>query len=362
MIKKVGLLTGGGDSSSLNAVIRAVVRRAVLGFGWSVLGIRYGFRGLIEATTQPLGLEDTDSLLTRGGTILGASNRSNPFHYPVGTAGGVRAEDVSGRLIATVRALELEGLVVVGGDGTLAIAAELAKRGVPIVGVPKTIDNDLPLTDTSCGYPTAVAIVAEALDRLRTTAESHDRVMLCEVMGRYAGWIALEAGIAGGADLILIPEIPYDLERVARVIEARQRSGQTAALVVVAEGAHAVQQDLAVDQPGDATRLERLGGAAARLASDLGQRLPEIETRVTVLGHVQRGGTPCAADRVLATGLGVAAVDLIAARRFGTVALLRGGEITAVPLAELSAGTKLVDPNGQLANTARGVGIELGQP
>jgi 6-phosphofructokinase 1 len=240
------------------------------------------------------------------------------------------------------------------------IAAKLGERGARVVGVPKTIDNDLAATDTTCGYPTAVEVVTQALDRLHTTAESHDRVMLCEVMGRYAGWIALESGLASGADIILIPEIPYRLERLAGAIEARKRQGITYSLVVVAEGARREGGGLAVARPGDSTRLEKLGGAADRLAAELVSCLGEVDVRVTVLGHVQRGGTPTALDRLLATRYGTVAVDLIAAGDFGRMVVQRGRDIASVPLAEVRRGPKLVDPEGELVRTARAMGVELG--
>jgi 6-phosphofructokinase 1 len=355
MTRCLGILTGGGDSPSLNAVIRAVTTRATLGHGWTVVGIEHGFRGLVEGLTQRLDLTRVRELLPRGGTILGASNRSNPFQYPVKSAGRVQAQDLSQRALANLAALGLDDVIAVGGDGTMEIARRLVERGARIVGVPKTIDNDLAATDTTCGYQTAVAVVTEALDRLRTTAESHDRIMLCEVMGRYAGWIALEGGIAGGADAILIPEIPYQIERVVELC-----AGRPSTLVVVAEGARPAGGQRAVVRAADATRPEKLGGAAERLAVELGALLPEHDARVTVLGHVQRGGTPVAVDRVLATRFGVAAVDLVAAGETGVVVVQRGRGLAAVPMSEVCQGAKLVDPAGELVRTARALGVVLG--
>jgi len=246
MTRRIGILTGGGDSASLNAVVRAVTKHAILSYGWEVVGIEHGFKGLVENRTRPLDMASVRGILARGGTMLGASNHSNPFRYPVNVNGRVEPRDLSERALVNLTSLGLSALVVVGGDGTMDIAVKLGKRGARVVGVPKTIDNDLAATDITCGYPTAVEVVTQALDRLHTTAESHDRVMLCEVMGRYAGWIALEAGLAGGADVILIPEIPYRLERIARAIEERKRHGLTYALIVVAEGARREGGALAV--------------------------------------------------------------------------------------------------------------------
>lgn len=357
--RTIAILTGGGDSPSLNAVIRAVTTRAILGMGWDVVGIEYGFRGIVENLTRPLDLASVRELLPQGGTILGASNRSNPFHFPVKVGGKIEAQDLSRRAVANLAALGISDLIVVGGDGTLDIARHLGEYGLRIVGVPKTIDNDLAATDTTCGFQTAVAIVTEALDRLRTTAESHERIMLCEVMGRDAGWIALEAGLAGGADVIVIPEMPYQVARIATALERRLREGLHAALIVVAEGAKPADGEKAIARAGDATRAEKLGGAAHRLAEALADRIHETDTRVTVLGHVQRGGSPVAGDRLLATRFGVAAVDLLATGRSGVI-VERGCGLTAVPFAEVCGGVKLVDPTGELVRTARAMGIELG--
>ena len=256
--------------------------------------------------------------------------------------------------------LGLDALVAVGGDGTLSMANSLAEKGARIVGVPKTIDNDLAATDYTFGFQTAVEIATEALDRLNTTAESHDRVMLCEVMGRYAGWIALAAGLAGGAEVVLIPEIPYDLERVVEAIVARKRREISFAIVVVAEGARPSGGELSVTRAGDASQQEKLGGAAARLAGELGRRLSDHEVRVTVLGHLQRGGTPSAFDRLLATRFGVAAIDLIASGGFGRMVTLHGNTVGSVPILEACGRLKLIDPQGELVHAARATGVEMG--
>jgi|SRR5579883_133430 len=353
-MKRIGILTGGGDCPGLNAVIRAVVRRAVCGHGWEVLGIHDGFRGLVDGVVRPLSLADVHGLLTRGGTILGAANRANPFAWP--TPEGPR--DVSEQVLVRARKLELDGILVVGGDGTMSIAAPLAARGLPILGVPKTIDNDLPATDQTFGFDTAVQTVVECLDRLHTTAESHQRVMICEVMGRDTGWIALSSGIAGGADVILIPELPYDEARVCDHLASALVRGQSYSIVVIAEGALPVGGEASVLEAGDATRARRLGGAGDRLAASV-RRCTDHEVRTTVLGYIQRGGVPTAFDRLLGTRFGAAAVDLLAEGRTGRMVALRNGRIESVPLAE-AVGTRRVDPAGELVRTARHMGIELG--
>ena len=360
--RRIGILTGGGDCPGLNAVIRAVTKHAGGSYGWTVVGIEDGFQGLYLRRWRELAQDEVRGLLVRGGTILGSTNRANPFHYPVKLPDGREVvRDVSDVCLRHLDELELEALVAVGGDGTLQMAEKLGQRGARIVGVPKTIDNDLSATDYTFGFQTAVEIATEAIDRLHTTAESHDRVMICEVMGRTAGWIAMAAGLAGGADVILVPEIPYQLERVIEAVATRSRRGISFSIICVAEGARPVGGELAVEHAGDATRQARLGGAAQRLAAALEHRI-EHEVRVTVLGHVQRGGTPTAFDRLLGTRYGVAAVDLVAAGRFGHMVALRGNRLEAVPLSEATGQLKLVDPAGELCATARATGVELGAP
>jgi 6-phosphofructokinase 1 len=358
---RIGILTGGGDCPGLNAVIRAVTKHAIGSYGWDVVGIEDGFRGLVERRTRVLSLDEVRGLLTRGGTILGSTNRANPFKYPVKLANGTEEiRDVSQQVIDNARALGLDAVVAVGGDGTMSMARELGELGLKLVGVPKTIDNDLASTDYTFGFQTAVEIATEALDRLHTTAESHDRVMLCEVMGRYAGWIALASGMAGGADVILLPELPYRVDRVVEAIETRGRRGISFAIVVVAEGARPEGGQLAVRQQGDATQQERLGGAGDRLARELSARLTDHEVRVTVLGHIQRGGTPSAFDRLLGTRYGTAAVDLIREGGFGRMVTLRGNSIASVSIAEACGQLKLIDPDGEMVRAARATGVELG--
>jgi len=315
-------MTGGGDCPGLNAAIRAVVRKADGLLGIEVLGFRDGWRGVVEADVEPLTVESVRGILHRGGTILGSSP-VNPFHE-----GGVE------RVRAVLHDLGADALIAIGGEGTLGAAAQLATEGVAVVGIPKTIDNDLSGTDYCIGFQTAVQIATDAIDRLHTTAESHDRVMLLEVMGRSAGWIALYAGLAGGADMILIPERPFDLEDVCTHLRRRHLRGHRFSIVVVAEGAQPAAGTLKLPEyPRDARGFPRYGGITQLIAPEI-EHLTEFETRVTTLGHVQRGGTPVAEDRILATRFGIAAVDLVVAGAWGRMAAARGGRIVDVALAD----------------------------
>ena len=361
----IGIMTGGGDCPGLNPVIRAVVKTAA-GYGWRVLGIEDAFSGLIDLDYRsPHGNQwlDDDAVRgihTRGGTILGTSNRSNPFAYPVVRDGAKVEVDVFDRVLENWKVLGLDALVSVGGDGSMAIAQRCIDRGLtPIVGVPKTIDNDLGATDYTFGFDTAVAVATDAIDRLRDTAESHDRVMLVELMGRHAGWIALHAGLAGGAHAILIPEIPYRLAPIARAIEARRLSGQPYSVVVVAEGAVPAEGEPSFLGEREVGSMRRLFGAAARVAEGLVTQV-DLDVRVTVLGHVQRGGSPSNFDRVLGTRFGEAAVHLIASGGFGRMVALRGTAIVDVPIRDAIGQNKLVDPAGQLVGTARALGVCFG--
>jgi phosphofructokinase-like protein len=342
----IGLLTGGGDCPGLNAVIRAVVRSGLPG-GHSFIGFRHGWAGVLEDDALELTLERTVGILPRGGTILGTS-RTNPF---------AAGRDGLGAIRATLDAHGVDALIPIGGEDTLGVALTLQRAGIPIVGVPKTIDNDLGGTDVTFGFQTAVQIVTDAIDRLHTTAESHNRVMVLEVMGRHAGWIATHAGLAGGADAILVPERPFDIEQVCAHLRRRHTRGRDFSIVVVAEGA--TPRDGTLHEDEDGTPIARAGGRSASATDAFGHaRLGGIgvllegeieartgyETRVTILGHVQRGGTPVAFDRVLATRFGVAALNAVAAGRFGTMVALRGTAIVEVPLAEALAEPKLLDP------------------
>jgi phosphofructokinase-like protein len=360
MTKRIGILTGGGDCPGLNAVLRAVVNHAHGQLGWTVVGIEDGFQGMFEQRTVELDCKRVSDLIARGGTILGSSNRANPFAYPMAQPdGGERIIDASHQCLSNLERLGLDALIVVGGDGTLAIAHQLMGRGVGLVGVPKTIDNDLAATDATIGYQTAVEVATEALDRLHTTAESHDRIIICEVMGRYAGWIAMAAGMSSGADVILIPEIEYDIAKVVDSLHRGHAAGRSFSVIVVAEGARPRGGDYAVAETGEVGHLDRLGGAGQRLAGEIAA-LSRYDLRVTVLGHLIRGGTPCAFDRLLATRFGVRAVELIAAGQLGRVAAIHGGEIVDVSIEEAVSRPKRVDPAGDLVRAARAVGVELG--
>lgn len=363
MSRCVAILNGGGDCPGLNGVIRGVVRAAVLHRGWRVLGIEDGFDGLVEGPRcRELDLQAVRGILPRGGTILGTSNRGNPFRYPVtDEKGNVVLTDVSRRVVENFKRLGTDALVAVGGDGTLKIALRLSRLGIPVVGVPKTIDNDLQETDVTFGYNTAVGIVTEALDRLQTTAESHHRVMVVEVMGRDAGWIALEAGIAGSAEVILLPEIPFDLDRVCDHIMRRRQEGSRFSIVVVAEGAFPKGGRKVVQATAEQTYgLERLGGIGHHVAGEI-ERRKGLETRVVVLGHVQRGGTPSPFDRILASRFGVRAVELIEREEYGHMVALRGRDVVSIPIDQAVDGQNLVEPDGNLVWTAEQLGIMLGR-
>ena len=329
---RIGILTGGGDAPGLNAVIRAIVRKASDVYGDAVTGFRNGWKGAIDAEVETLTAESVKGILPRGGTILGTS-RTNPFKI---------ADGVS-RIGHTLESFKIDALIAIGGEDTLGVAAKLFDQGTKVVGVPKTIDNDLSGTDFTFGFNTAVEIATEALDRLHSTAESHSRVMVVEVMGRHAGWIATYAGIASGADDILIPERPFDIEEVCEHIVRRHQRGRTFSIVVVAEGATPKEGTMVLQDGGtDAFGHVRLGGIANQLAPEIEKRTG-FETRVTILGHIQRGGTPSAFDRVLATRFGVEAIDAVHDGDFGTMVALDGADIVRVPLAEGVGKLKTLD-------------------
>lgn len=362
MSKTIAILTGGGDCPGLNAVIRGVVRAAVLRRGWRVLGIEDGFDGLIEGPHyRELDLAAVRGILPRGGTILGTSNRGNPLAYPVLDGGEIRLVDITARVVEAFRGIGAEALVAVGGDGTLKIARRLGELGLPVVAVPKTIDNDLRATDVTFGYSTAVETVTEALDRLHTTAESHHRALVVEVMGRDAGWIALESAIAGGADVVLLPEIPFAMDKVCEAINLRRQRGNRFSIIVVAEGAFPAGGDKVVQVGAEANLgVERLGGIARYVASRL-ERCLEMETRSVVLGHVQRGGSPSPFDRILGTRFGVRAVELIEQGVFGRMVSLRGRDVVSVPISEAVDSLNRIDPDGDLVRTAEALGIMVGR-
>jgi len=330
---RIGVLTGGGDCPGLNAVIRAIVRKGIDRYGHAIVGFRDGWRGPLENAYTELTIESTRGILPRGGTILGSS-RTNPL----GREGGPE------RIRDNLRGLHLDGLIAIGGEDTLGAAAKLSDMGLNVIGVPKTIDNDLGATDVTFGFDTALQVATEAIDRLHTTAESHHRIMIVEVMGRHAGWIALHSGLAGGADVILIPERPFDIEEVCRLIQRRHARGRYFSIVVAAEGATPVEGTLELMSSGtDEFGHERLGGIGYLLEREIGERTG-FEARATVLGHIQRGGTPTAFDRVLATRLGVAAIDAASQRKWGQMPALKGTKIELVPLSEAVAELKTVPP------------------
>ncbi len=334
MTKRIGVLTGGGDCPGLNAVIRAVVRRAIAHGDYEIIGIKHGWRGLVEMDTRPLTRRDVQGILYRGGTILGTS-RTNLF----------KDDATAKQAISNIKKLNLDGIVAIGGEDTLGVAKRLGDEGINVVGVPKTIDNDLPGTDFTFGFDTAVQIATEAIDRLHTTAESHDRVLVCEVMGRHAGWIATFAGLAGGADCILIPEKAIDLEEVYRTIWERHEKGVFFDIIVVAEGAKIKgEEEVLSSKHVDDFGHVQLGGIGQVLAKKIEEKTG-YDTRVTVLGHIQRGGNPTAHDRVLATRYGVAAMDAAHKGSYGVMVALHGKDVVEIPIAEVSKGIKTVDEN-----------------
>jgi 6-phosphofructokinase 1 len=350
----VGILTGGGDCPGLNAVIRAVTLALINEGGARVTGVERGFLGLLTRQVRALDADAVAGILAQGGTILGTHNRCDPFHYF-----GAGGADVSDQAMAYARELGMDALVAIGGDGTMSIAERFHMKGLPMVGVPKTIDNDLLHTDRSFGFDSAVAVVTEALDRLETTARSHGRVMIAETMGRYAGWIALEGGMAGAADIILLPELPYRLEAIVeRCREREARDGYT--VICVAEGARPEGGSMTVATTiADSPDPIRLGGVGALLQHQL-QPLLQSEVRATLLGHVQRGGSPTPFDRVLATRFGYHAAQLARRREFGRMVTLTGADISSVSLAEVAGRTRPVPADDMLLAAARGLGVSLG--
>ena len=360
-VKKIALLTGGGDCPGLNAVIRAVTRTAILNYGIEVIGYKFGYRGLYNNDFIPLTLDIVSGILHRGGTILYSSNKDNLFDYIVEEEGQLVKRDVSDVAVENLKKEGVDVLVVIGGDGTLTSARDFSRKGVKVIGVPKTIDNDLASTDVTFGFNTAIDVATEALDRLHTTAESHHRIMICEVMGRGAGWIALESGIAGSADVILLPEIPYDINKIADKVKEREAMGRRFSIVVVAEGAKPKNGEVVVAKiVKDSPDPIRLGGIGNKLAEDLEKILPDKEVRCTVLGHIQRGGTTSTYDRILSTRYGVSAVELIKENKFGHMVCLKDGKISSDSLENvIGQKSKLVDPNGELVKMAKKIGISF---
>jgi phosphofructokinase-like protein len=359
-IHRIGILTAGGDCPGLNAVIRAVAKTALGRHDLEVMGVEDGFLGLIQNRIRPLNNESVSNILTLGGTILGTNNKIAPRKYPVRVDGSVEFRDVTGRCLEHIALNHLDALVVIGGDGSMSIASDFVRLGVNCIGVPKTIDNDLYGTDVTFGFATAVSIATEALDRVHTTAASHHRAMIVEVMGRNAGWIALYAGIASGADVILIPEIPFDLDVICDFVKNRSKRGKRFSILCVSEGARSVGGEQVIYRL-DPTSPEpvRLGGIGQKIADDI-ESATGIETRTITLGHVQRGGTPVAQDRVLATEFGNKAIELLQAGEKGRLVVMKGRTVTHIPLEEAENKQRLLPPDYPLLRAARDVGTCFG--
>ena len=362
-LKRVGILTGGGDCSGLNAVIRAVTRSAAIQHGAEVVGIEGGFEGLLSNQTQKLTVSNTKDILTLGGTILGSTNKGNPFEYrELAEDGSITVRDCSDQAVETYNSLGLDCLFVVGGEGTLEIGYKFFQKGIPVIGIPKTIDNDLENTDYTFGFQTAVQVACDAMDRLHTTGRSHQRVMILEVMGRNAGWIALESGIAGGAHIILIPEVPYSIDNIVKKIQLRQQGKSPFSIIMVAEGAREEGGGNVVSAKASERLqgVEQLGGIGFYIGEQIKQRI-DLEVRCTVLGHIQRGGSPVAFDRVLGTRLGSFAVQAASEGKFGTMVALHTPNIELVSLADLAGKVRKVPDNSQLIECAESIGINVGR-
>src|ERR1051326_4815846 len=359
-IRCIGICTGGGDAPGLNAVIRAAVKSAILKYKWKVIGIPDGFDGLIwPEKSHELTLKDVSGILPRGGTILGTTNRGNPFRHRSIENGVEVIRDISDEIIANKRKLGMDAVISIGGDGSQTIAQELFLKGMKIVGVPKTIDNDLSATEITFGFDTALHTATDAVDKIHTTAESHHRIMVVEVMGRDAGWIALEAGLAGGAHVILIPEIPFTIEAICKFVDKRLEGGKRFTIIVIAEGAHR-PADVEKRFAHERRKVTRPGSMGNLIGDAIAAKI-KSEVRVTVLGHIQRGGSPSPFDRILSTRFGVAAVDLIAKKQFGKMVCLQSGRVQAVDIAEAASKIKFVDPQGEHARAARAIGICFGE-
>jgi 6-phosphofructokinase 1 len=359
-LKRIGILTGGGDCPGLNAVIRSIAKPAMTEYGATVIGIEDGFEGFVEGRMRELTPKDVAGIINAGGTILGTSNKGNPFMFPVETPKGIEILDYSQHAIQNYKDWQLDALIAIGGDGTMHIVDRFTELGLKMVGVPKTIDNDLAATDVTFGYYSAVSVATDALDRLQTTASSHHRVMVVEVMGRYAGWIALGAGIAGGSDVILIPEIPFKWEKVYEHVLLRSKRGNRFSIICVAEGAKPASGDQVVKEM-DKKRTDpvRLGG----IGELVGKKIEEetgLETRTVVLGHVLRGGSPTPYDRILATRYGWKALELAEEGKFGHMVSLRGDEVSSVPVKEAILNLRTVPLDSQMIRCARAVGASFG--
>jgi 6-phosphofructokinase 1 len=359
-VKKIAVMTGGGDCPGLNAVIRAVTKTAINGYGLEVWGIEDGYQGLIEDRIHMLDFNHVSGILTVGGTILGSSNTSNPFAYPMILGKKQVVKDVSEQCLVNLSKRGIDTLICIGGDGTMCSAAEFAKKGLTVMGVPKTIDNDLWGTDITFGFNTAVTTATEAIDKLHTTAISHHRVMLIEVMGRYAGWIALYAGVAGGADVILIPEIPYEMNKIADYVTARSKQGKRFSIICVAEGAKPKGGKMVVSKTlKNSPDPIRLGGISFVLADQLAE-LTELSCRAVNLGHIQRGGVPSPFDRALATQFGHYAIDLLMKGKTNRLVVMKGSTLDSVPLGQTAGRIKTVPVNHSLIMAAKAVGTSFG--
>jgi phosphofructokinase-like protein len=357
---RIAILTAGGDCPGMNAIIRGVAKKAILEHGLEVIGIEDGYYGAIHNHHRLLQYNEVSGILTVGGTILGTSNIANPYHNAVKKGDRLEFEDVSQQAISNLNNMGIDCLVCIGGDGTLSIASRLFQDGVPVVGAPKTIDNDLKGTDITVGFDTAVGIATEAIDRVHTTAQSHHRVMIVEVMGRNAGWIALHSGIAGGGDVILIPEIPYEIDSILDKVNDRNKRGKKFTIIVVAEGAKPKGGDVVVQRiVKESTDPVRLGGIGFILASQI-EKITGIETRAVVIGHIQRGGTPTPYDRILATRFGTRVVELITSERYGYMVGVKDNAVIEVPLQEAAGGTRHIPLDSPLIRAARGVGTCFG--
>lgn len=359
-IEKIGILTAGGDCPGLNAVIRAVVKAATHKHNIEVIGFKDGYEGLVHNRFIRLDNSRVSGILTIGGTILGTSNIANPYNYAIEKGKKIIFKNLSRQAIANYKKHKLNALIVVGGDGTLSIASKLVKDGLNIVGVPKTIDNDLAQTEVTFGFDSALTTATEAIDKLHSTAQSHHRVMIVEVMGRYAGWIALASGVAGGGDVILIPEIPYRIEKICDQLKERRKNGKRFSIIVVSEGAKPVGGKVTVSKIVEAsTDKIRLGGIANILADQI-NKLTGFETRATIIGHVQRGGTPTAFDRILATRYGHEALRLVLAKKFGRMVALKAGKMSSVPIHQAIKKLKFVSPNAMLVQCSKAMGVSFG--
>ena len=358
--KRVGLLTGGGDCPGLNAVIRAVVKTAEHEFGMEVVGFFDGYEGVVLNKYKKLDDEDVSGILTQGGTILGTSNKADPFNYPVLQGEEFVHLDRSSQCVLNYESLGLNALIAIGGDGTMAASHGLIQKGIPIVGVPKTIDNDLVGTDVTFGFDTALQTATDAIDRIHTTAQSHHRVMIVEVMGRYAGWLALGSGLAGGGDIILMPEFPYDIGAVCDHIKMRNSIGKKFSIIVVGEGAKPIGGDIVIKRMiQNSPDAIRLGGISNQIAAQV-EGLINVEARVTILGHLLRGGSPTARDRMLATSFGVEAARMVARNEYNRMVVLRGNDIGSVPIEEVAGKIRKVTPDHRWLRAAQALGLSVG--